>query len=72
MNERTEGRYFMKPLPESEVGTPEGAAYETLRRGAAMTFLERLQWIEQVTTLFTGEVKGPHEDHSEAVAPPDL
>lgn len=61
-NKRTEGRYFMKPLPEAELGTFSAAEYETLRRGAAMTFLERLEWIEQVTTLFTGEVKEGGEE----------
>jgi len=31
------------PLPDWERGTFEGAAYEQLRRGAAMTFAERVQ-----------------------------
>jgi len=55
MSDHNDGRIFMKPLPPWEAGTFAGAEYEALRRGAAMSFQERLEWIEQVTTLFPNQ-----------------
>jgi hypothetical protein len=69
MSDQNDGRIFMKPLPPWEAGTFAGAEYEALRRGAAMSFQERLEWIEQVTTLFTGEESAPTNEKGEGDIP---
>jgi len=49
--DRGEGHVFLPPLPEDQQGTFEAAAYEALRRGAAMTFWERLLWEEEAAKM---------------------
>lgn len=43
------GRIELPPLEDAwAYGTFEGAEYATLRDGAAMTFAERLCWVEEM------------------------
>jgi len=58
----TEGRLKMRPLADIwDAGTFKGAEYETLRRGAAMSFEERLKALEGMMSgyLLTREEAEP-------------
>lgn len=51
MKEPHDGRYHLPPCPPELVGTFEGTEYEHLRRMAAMSFQERLEWIDETLAL---------------------
>lgn len=46
-----DGRILLPPLPDEFAATYEGAEYEVLRRTAAWTFRQRLEWNEQVCEM---------------------
>lgn len=47
----TDGRKILPALPEWEYATWRGAAYLALEKSAAMTFRERLEWLENAAEL---------------------
>ena len=48
---RTDGRKILPDIPAWETVTWEGAEYAVLKAGAAMTFRERLEWLENAAAL---------------------
>jgi hypothetical protein len=67
----SDGRREVPPGDDWESGTWEGAARATLRRSAAMTFRERLQWLEEATRLAVAFSQAPHSPLSAVVRPGD-
>lgn len=45
----TDGRRVLPPVPKELEGTWEGAEWEYLRWSAAMTFRERMMWLEEAS-----------------------
>lgn len=48
---RTDGRRYLFEKPPWDAASWDGAEYEMLRRSAAMTFRERLEWLEAIAEL---------------------
>jgi len=65
----SDGRRELPPGDDWESATWEGAARATLRRSAAMTFRERLQWLEEATQLAVAFSQAPHRPLSSEALP---
>ena len=68
----SDGRRELPPGDAWESATWEGAARSVLRRSAAMTFRERLQWLEEVSHLAEAFNEARRRPLSSVIRPGDV